>query len=292
MLESILFQENDTAFDQAKKINSVKLYTGQITPALIAKGFDSEMDDPESVLDLMSDGAFIGKILEKTVLNRLRKMNIDVEGLGKNAPYDVKYTLKNADDQIEQGNIEIRVIGKTGVDLSPSSTRGAQRKRDASKTQNKIDGSNYYILVDIRKVKAESSPSSYDVYLVLSSYLSNLFKGGKLGKYGGTKNTKAIDLLLKGQLSPNTIEEFEELIVMLKNELTNPQTIYPKRAVQQLLKQYTKEIEKLKAIKSSLTPTEDGDVSLSLPPTGPDEPLRLVAEYHYRQGSLVLTMVE
>ena len=152
MLESILFEQNN-AFAQAKKINSVKLYTGEINPTLIAKGFDEESEDPEAVLELMQDGAFIGKILEKTVLNRLKRMNFDVQGLGKNAPYDLKYSLKLADDQIEQGNIEVRVIGKTGVDLSPSSTRGAQRKRDAVKTQQKIEGSKYYILVDIRKDK-------------------------------------------------------------------------------------------------------------------------------------------
>lgn len=291
MLESILFEQNN-AFAQAKKINSVKLYTGEINPTLIAKGFDEESEDPEAVLELMQDGAFIGKILEKTVLNRLKRMNFDVQGLGKNAPYDLKYSLKLADDQIEQGNIEVRVIGKTGVDLSPSSTRGAQRKRDAVKTQQKIEGSKYYILVDIRKIKSEVMPSSYDVYLVLSDYLANLFKGGKLGKYGGTKNAQAIDLLLKGKLSPNSIEEFEELIVLLQDELKNPQTIYPKRAVLKLINQYQKELIKLKDIKSSLdVASQEPSVSVDDPQNPPDN-LRLVAEYRYRQGVLALTMAE
>jgi hypothetical protein len=291
MLESILF-EQDNAFAQAKKINSVKLYTGEINPTLIAKGFDEESGDPEAVLDLMQDGAFIGKILEKTVLNRLKKMNFDVQGLGKNAPYDLKYSLKLADDQMEQGNIEVRVIGKTGVDLSPSSTRGAQRKRDAVKTQQKIEGSKYYILVDIRKIKSEIMPSTYDVYLVLSDYLANLFKGGKLGKYGGTKNAQAIDLLLKGKLSPNSIEEFEELIVLLQDELKNPQTIYPRRAVLKLINQYQKELIKLKDIKSSLdVASQEPSPSVDAPQNPPDN-LRLVAEYRYRQGALVLTMAE
>lgn len=291
MLESILF-EQDNAFAQAKKINSVKLYTGEINPTLIAKGFDEESEDPEAVLELMQDGAFIGKILEKTVLNRLKRMNFDVQGLGKNAPYDLKYSLKLADDQIEQGNIEVRVIGKTGVDLSPSSTRGAQRKRDAVKTQQKIEGSKYYILVDIRKIKSEVMPSTYDVYLVLSDYLANLFKGGKLGKYGGTKNAQAIDLLLKGKLSPNSIEEFEELIVLLQDELKNPQTIYPKRAVLKLINQYQKELIKLKDIKSSLdVASQEPSVSVDDPQNPPDN-LRLVAEYRYRQGVLALTMAE
>ncbi len=291
MLESILFEQNN-AFAQAKKINSVKLYTGEINPTLIAKGFDEESEDPEAVLELMQDGAFIGKILEKTVLNRLKRMNFDVQGLGKNAPYDLKYSLKLADDQIEQGNIEVRVIGKTGVDLSPSSTRGAQRKRDAVKTQQKIEGSKYYILVDIRKIKSEVMPSTYDVYLVLSDYLANLFKGGKLGKYGGTKNAQAIDLLLKGKLSPNSIEEFEELIVLLQDELKNPQTIYPKRAVLKLINQYQKELIKLKDIKSSLdVASQEPSVSVDDPQNPPDN-LRLVAEYRYRQGVLALTMAE
>lgn len=291
MLESILF-EQDNAFAQAKKINSVKLYTGEINPTLIAKGFDEESEDPEAVLELMQDGAFIGKILEKTVLNRLKRMNFDVQGLGKNAPYDLKYSLKLADDQIEQGNIEVRVIGKTGVDLSPSSTRGAQRKKDAVKTQQKIEGSKYYILVDIRKIKSEVMPSTYDVYLVLSDYLANLFKGGKLGKYGGTKNAQAIDLLLKGKLSPNSIEEFEELIVLLQDELKNPQTIYPKRAVLKLINQYQKELIKLKDIKSSLdVASQEPSVSVDDPQNPPDN-LRLVAEYRYRQGVLALTMAE
>ncbi len=291
MLESILFEQNN-AFAQAKKINSVKLYTGEINPTLIAKGFDEESEDPEAVLELMQDGAFIGKILEKTVLNRLKRMNFDVQGLGKNAPYDLKYSLKLADDQIEQGNIEVRVIGKTGVDLSPSSTRGAQRKKDAVKTQQKIEGSKYYILVDIRKIKSEVMPSTYDVYLVLSDYLANLFKGGKLGKYGGTKNAQAIDLLLKGKLSPNSIEEFEELIVLLQDELKNPQTIYPKRAVLKLINQYQKELIKLKDIKSSLdVASQEPSVSVDDPQNPPDN-LRLVAEYRYRQGVLALTMAE
>ena len=183
---------------------------------------------------------------------------------------------------MEQGTIEVRVIGKTGVDLSPSSTRGAQRKRDPLKTKEKIAGSNYYILVDIRKIKSDVSPSSYDVYLVLSTYLANLFQGGKLGKYGGTKNSKVIDLLLTGKLSPDTVEEFEELIKLLNDELKNPQTIYPKKAVMKLLKQYSKELEHLKGIKSSLNPGQAPET----------QDLRLVAEYRYRQELLDLAMVE
>ena len=284
MLESILY-EQDNIFNQANKINSVKLYTGQVNPALIAKGFDSESTDPEAVLDLMNDGAFIGKVLEKTVLGRLKGMGYNIEALGKNAPYDLKYTLKNASDEVEEGQIEVRVIGKTGVDLSPSSTRGANRKKDAIKTLDKIEGSKYYILVDIRNLKVENGPSNYDVYLVLSSYLSSLFKGNKLGKYGNTKSATAIDSLLKGNLTPNTVEEYEELIANLKSELETPQTPYPKRTVLRLLKQYTKELEKLNLVHSSLKrekPSEVEDLGN----------LRLVAEYRYRHGLTVLTMAE
>jgi hypothetical protein len=248
MLESILFERSEFSsqinniFTQAKIDNVIKLYTGKINPLLIAKGFDEENDNPKTISDLLEDGAFLGKVLEKTVLNRLKKMNLDVESLGRNAPYDLKYRIiDDVSKEIKEGNIEIRVFGKNGVYLGPSSTKGAKRLGDFEKTQKKIEGADFYILINIRNI---TNSLTYDVYLVVSTYLADMLKNNKIGKYGRIESYEYALLLLNKKANPKTIEEFEDTISYLKDRLNDPEV--NKNSIKNLIKKYEKELQYLK----------------------------------------------
>lgn len=250
-LKTLLF-EDSSIFTKAPEVKSLKLYSSQINPLLIAKGFDPSIDDPDAIKDVMKDGAFIGKIIEKTVLEHLKKIGVNASGLGKNAPYDIRYILNDIEKEIKkEGNIEVRVIGKTGINLAPSSTKGSGRVSSPEKTKEKIGGSDYYILVDIREINEEGG--TYSVYLVISTYLEKLYKGGHLGKYGSSKSAKIIDQILSGKLEPDTEESLMELISNIDIELKNNDLGLNKRQIQQLISlknQYNKSLERIRNINS------------------------------------------